>query len=825
MLVRCHIHGSGAHHIVPHCQVKSAKKKPSSSAAIPSSSCDCALRSAAGIDLDQFFSNIIRIGRVHKETIHIRLVSETEPARISRRHAEIRSIRSVDSEIKTFEIRDVGSVNGVFVDDVKLPPNQWLPLKDNSIIGFGGRCIDSSRRGAAEFQYRFVSSLVAPGPPARKRVRLCLDTKSSSPSHAPASSSPPSSSPSLQYPPVSLLNIGSDSSQNIAIVPSHTVSPSRRPRLPESDSAEIAEVVMVNDTESVLSESNESLDALDLIFANNLTCEREKQSAAPGPGPSVTPKDLVRRIEIDIEAPGPVVTVLDNPPRQHSPVDIEIDMKKPHISALVDLSSGSESDSADSCTVTVMSHSTTPGRGPAPGGTKRGIKRRIASITAASSSSSSSSSSILCTKCLTDLPPFIGTAAQQLHVSTCRGPGSMCPMCYKSFHSASALSDHVEVCTGPHSAPKPTPVRRRKRIPIAPLDPNRSVCPFCHRAILKTAINRHAEVCEAERGEDVSDQAQLFQLGLKRCVLCNEPIMVDELEVHTAECEKKLIAMSQDEKVAISLARDLQLSEILTPCQLTAVSHVAQCAKVLHEKALPDLVARLETLGYTEITLRKILSFIRYTAPIVIHVNLGIVLKHFVQDTHYRNLFEVKRSGGSSNIKSRSKWENNIFNSAYEDAVPFERPKYGVLNILCDPNGVASCAAYGKSYFRLRADRVNLRSTFASEDTSSSSVRLASLEWYAHILQEYTNEELQQVANIALGREISHSSTLFRKYKEVQIHGEVAIDRDIEALVVYQSVKRQGHLVKLLDDFSHQHPNVRVVWMKDLLRSRKTSKS
>jgi len=46
--------------------------------------------------------------------------------------------------------------------------------------------------------------------------------------------------------------------------------------------------------------------------------------------------------------------------------------------------------------------------------------------------------------------------------------------------------------------------------------------------------------------------------------------------------------------------------------------------------------------------------------------------------------------------------------------------KYGVLNIVNDPNGVKCCRQYGDSYLLLSKDTVRLRTTFASEDTSSS---------------------------------------------------------------------------------------------------------
>jgi len=50
---------------------------------------------------------------------------------ISRRHAEI-SFKN-----NCFQLRDLGSTNGTTIDEVRLPPEKFYPLKHDSIIGLG----------------------------------------------------------------------------------------------------------------------------------------------------------------------------------------------------------------------------------------------------------------------------------------------------------------------------------------------------------------------------------------------------------------------------------------------------------------------------------------------------------------------------------------------------------------------------------------------------------------------------------------------------------------------------------------------------------------
>jgi hypothetical protein len=112
------------------------------------------------------------------------------------------------------------------------------------------------------------------------------------------------------------------------------------------------------------------------------------------------------------------------------------------------------------------------------------------------------------------------------------------------------------------------------------------------------------------------------------------------------------------------------------------------------------------------------LNYIRDDAPIIIHIHCDKVLNYLIQDTHYRNQFETKTSSGALDEKIRTAWEDNLFNKIYHDSPPFERVKYGVLNVTNDKEGVRSCWGYGYSYLVLKL--VRLRTTFANMDTGGA---------------------------------------------------------------------------------------------------------
>jgi hypothetical protein len=139
------------------------------------------------------------------------------------------------------------------------------------------------------------------------------------------------------------------------------------------------------------------------------------------------------------------------------------------------------------------------------------------------------------------------------------------------------------------------------------------------------------------------------------------------------------------------------------------------------------------------------------------------------------------------NTGCRAKWEYDLFGGAYDDATPVERPKYGVLDVMNDHRGVVCAYQYGDSYLVLKNAR--LRCTFAPEDSGGiCGSRLAVLDQYAHVLLEYGDTELLEVARVASAPEGSEerigNSYAVLDYKEAQIHGDIDLKKHVKRLVV-----------------------------------------
>eukprot|EP00928_Gymnodinium_smaydae_P052972 TRINITY_DN37084_c0_g1_i1.p1 TRINITY_DN37084_c0_g1~~TRINITY_DN37084_c0_g1_i1.p1 ORF type:complete len:616 (-),score=77.24 TRINITY_DN37084_c0_g1_i1:145-1992(-) len=286
-----------------------------------------------------------------------------------------------------------------------------------------------------------------------------------------------------------------------------------------------------------------------------------------------------------------------------------------------------------------------------------------------------------------------------------------------------------------------------------------------------------------------------------------------DIELKLLQCGIQLDAQASWKLV--SSGSDLDAMVDLKPCQQAALRHIRAIAQENHERALPYLQSRITSLGFRAEDLTMVLLWIRDLAPIICHVDLDKCGDAFANDTHYRNQFETNTSSGLLKHQTRRKWERTLFGSAYEDACPFDRPKYGVQNTWNDYRGVMGCKQYGDSFVVLKD--VRLRSTCSAQDSGNLMCRrLAVLDFYAHVLLEYSDEELREVLHVASGNseQVGDSAAVvaaWGKYKEVQIHGPICLENNVRRLVVHERHRGDPKIDEIRK--MRQWP---VVWMDEL---------
>lgn len=175
----------------------------------------------------------------------------------------------------------------------------------------------------------------------------------------------------------------------------------------------------------------------------------------------------------------------------------------------------------------------------------------------------------------------------------------------------------------------------------------------------------------------------------------------------------------------------------------------------------------------------------------------GVYVSQFVTGTSNGGL--TAYPGGD-----RWRWESRIFDGAYDNAAPEERPVYGALNFR--RKAVGAAPRFGSAHFRLTGETL-ARTTFCYPDSylEPSDFGVAERMGLIELALADTQDDLDD-------------------YIEAQVHGPVRLDRDVEALVldpcyrgtpVEDAAKRLGcpvewhHGLRLEVDELRLHPGYR----------------
>ncbi|CAE7615012.1 Caskin1 [Symbiodinium natans] len=261
--------------------------------------------------------------------------------------------------------------------------------------------------------------------------------------------------------------------------------------------------------------------------------------------------------------------------------------------------------------------------------------------------------------------------------------------------------------------------------------------------------------------------------GRKTCVPAHWIVSTEE-DAEVAAALREVGIHEEDQPFWDSIFPASEMREVcrLTSCQRRALAQIRAHAAASHEEAEPRVLERFQKMGFSDKELQAVLSWIQDLAPVIIHVNIDTVGRFLESDEYYRSQFETKTSYGAidEGNQTRVTWERDLFGDAYDDAKPFERCKYGALNAtwsdgragilntsaLAEPvgpvtndfEGCKPALQYGDSYLVLKD--VRLRCTFAPEDSGGiSGSRLAVLDKYAHVLEEYEDEEIRKLVDVA----------------------------------------------------------------------------
>ncbi|MEH0934097.1 DUF3626 domain-containing protein [Micromonospora psammae] len=255
-------------------------------------------------------------------------------------------------------------------------------------------------------------------------------------------------------------------------------------------------------------------------------------------------------------------------------------------------------------------------------------------------------------------------------------------------------------------------------------------------------------------------------------------------------------------------------SDLLTPAQSAAVRHVRAVAVRDRPVALAVIARHLAGSGAAyrpEELVAAIAERGRLTVnfhPDRLLADGRTVAAALADEGTYRSQFVTGISSGGLTAYpggDRDRWEERLFGGAYQapGVSPAQRPIYGGLNLLDHPDG--ACPRFGSCHLRLRSE-VLARATFCFGDSHLGPTDLGTVDVPEPILAALLAATAETgtslgVAGMDAGRLVrtllSRRERAARRpagralddYVEAQIHGGVALGRDVEALVVDPSFR------------------------------------
>ncbi|MGG1599273.1 DUF3626 domain-containing protein [Paenibacillus naphthalenovorans] len=257
----------------------------------------------------------------------------------------------------------------------------------------------------------------------------------------------------------------------------------------------------------------------------------------------------------------------------------------------------------------------------------------------------------------------------------------------------------------------------------------------------------------------------------------------------------------------------------LSSSQRLAIEHITQYARARKCDAQKSIKEVLQMSNIPWNTFEEAAAKLLANARVALHfhpdrpmADMKSVAQALLEQGIYKSQFETQISNGSVSAYpggARDLWEKKMFGGAYQSAgvTNSQRPKYGALNVMLHPDGPAP--RFGSCYFLL-SPKVSCRCTYTYLDSHQDPKEkgtydefddilaamlkdaffrndaigendLTPRKWNDHLLY-HLECPLKDPSNCEPKRNLNH-------YIEAQVHGDIVLKDDVEALVADPSFK------------------------------------
>lgn len=237
----------------------------------------------------------------------------------------------------------------------------------------------------------------------------------------------------------------------------------------------------------------------------------------------------------------------------------------------------------------------------------------------------------------------------------------------------------------------------------------------------------------------------------------------------------------------------------LTQCQIEALEIARKKAKIHQNGLIYQIKNKLIQFDINESFLEEFHKYINDIIPIVSHGKF--TLKDLIEEPILKNCFEMNNRD-KSYFKYRIEKEAKLFNNKYTDNTNnSDRPKYASLNISNNKMGNPLCFGYGKNVIFFK-NSIKKRSSFVYGNSEKDMMYLCNFD-YPYALLFHMNNEIKKVyQNVTNSKAETLSS-----YIEVQIHGTINIENDVEKIIIDKSINNN---INYINQFRELYPNIKI---------------
>ncbi|MDF2683714.1 MAG: hypothetical protein K0R47_4904 [Brevibacillus sp.] len=283
----------------------------------------------------------------------------------------------------------------------------------------------------------------------------------------------------------------------------------------------------------------------------------------------------------------------------------------------------------------------------------------------------------------------------------------------------------------------------------------------------------------------------------------------------------------------------------ITTAQARALNHVQSSARLLQNRMHEKAMAILLNAGITSVTVEDLLETINEHARVTLNFHpdrilpTGItVIEGLLSTGMYQSQFVTGVTNGSRTAfpgGDRDCWEEKLFGGSYQSSsvLEKERPKYGALNLMNYADGASP--RFGSCYIQLRPHLLR-RCTFTFGDSHTGPEHFGTGDCFVGVLAallhsvETTREalgspdmdipavvnqlmRLQQIDVASTGHRVGRA---LDDYVEAQVHGNIELSTDVEALFAdpsYLNTHTGSQLQQLCEKYAIKliwHPGFRI---------------